>query len=131
MRYQIDETDVQLSVGPLPDCMADRNQIDQLFSNLIDNAVKYLDSERKGVVRITGTVEDGMSVYCVEDNGVGIAEAYLHNIFEIFHRLDPETDNAGEGIGLTIVKRIAARNKGRVHVESELGKGSRFFYIAA
>lgn len=127
MRFQIDASGADLSVGPLADCTADVNQIDQLFSNLIDNAVKYLDPSRKGVIRITCTCFDDVCEYCISDNGIGIDPAYHENIFEIFHRLDPNDKSHGQGLGLTIVKRIAARNKGRIRVESALGVGSKFF----
>ena len=126
MRFQIDESGAELTVGDLPDCLADSEQIDQLFANLIDNAVKYLDPKRKGKISVTGSVINNSSVYCVQDNGIGIDPAYTSNIFEIFHRLDPTVNAQGQGLGLTIVKRIAARNKGGIQVESEPGKGSRF-----
>lgn len=127
MRYQIDDSDVLVVLNELPNCMADRNQIDQLFSNLIDNAVKYLRPERRGVITISGYVDDDVSVYCVEDNGLGISEDYFENIFDIFHRLNPGSRIKGEGLGLTIVKRIAARHQGKVWVESEQDSGSKFY----
>jgi signal transduction histidine kinase len=67
-----------------------------------------------------------MSVYCVEDNGMGIAPEHHDKIFEVFHRLNPD-DSSGEGLGLSIVMRILDRNDGEIRVESEPGKGSRFF----
>ena len=127
MRYQIDESSVQVQIESLPDCYADKNQIDQLFSNLIDNAIKYLDPDRKGVVKISGTIKDDVIVYCVQDNGMGIENGYLKNIFNVFHRLDPDSKIKGEGLGLTIVKRIVAKHAGKVWAESELGVGSRFY----
>jgi signal transduction histidine kinase len=66
------------------------------------------------------------SVYCVEDNGVGIAPEHLDKIFEIFYQLDPE-GRRGEGIGLAIVKRIIDRHNGKIWAESRAGEGSKFF----
>ena len=68
-----------------------------------------------------------MSIYCVEDNGIGIAPEHQDNIFELFHRLDPADSAGGEGLGLTIITRILDRLNGSITVESELGKGSKFF----
>ncbi|AQT67517.1 Phytochrome-like protein cph1 [Anaerohalosphaera lusitana] len=129
MRYKLKEDGMEVHVDQLPDCMGDRQLVDRAFSNIIDNAVKYRDRTRKGVIRISGELENGMSIYCIEDNGVGIAREHQANIFKIFHRLEPEGETKGEGLGLTIVRRIADRLDGRVWVESEPGEGSRF-YIA-
>jgi signal transduction histidine kinase len=78
------------------------------------------------VVRVTGTPENGQSVYCVEDNGIGMADRHQAKIFELYHRLNPG-DSAGEGLGLTIVRTVLDRLHGRVWTESEPGVGSRFY----
>jgi PAS domain S-box-containing protein len=124
--YQIREKGVLVEIGELPVCYGDRAQIDQVFTNLIDNAMKYLDSGRKGKIRITGRVEGQTSVYCVEDNGIGIQAEHQKKIFEMFHRLNPEGETGGEGVGLTIVMRVVRRHGGKIVVESEPGRGSRF-----
>jgi len=108
----------------LPSCSGDEAQIGQVFSNLLDNALKYLDPDRKGVIRISGTRQ---LVYCVEDNGIGVKMSHQNKIFEIFHRLNPGDGTAGEGLGLAIVHRILDRHGGRIWVESKPGKGSKFF----
>jgi len=115
-----------LRVEDLPPCRGDRTQINQVFSNLIDNALKFLDANRTGIIRVSGWSEDGQAVYCVEDNGIGIAPEHQERIFEIFQRLDPSA-NSGEGLGLTIVQRILERHRGKVWLESERGKGSKLF----
>ena len=124
--FSIEERGVKLEVGDLPPCRGDETRINQLFSNLIDNAFKFLDPDRPGIIKINGTKDDKQAVYCVEDNGIGIAPEYHEKIFEIFERLDP-TAGAGEGLGLTIVRGIADRHSGKIWLESEPGKGSRFF----
>jgi signal transduction histidine kinase len=126
MAYQFQETGTKLEIAELPSCIGDRTQVMQIFSNLIENALKYLDSNRSGLIKISGTTKHKESVYCVEDKGVGIALEHQEKIFEIFHQLEPEK-SSGEGMGLTIVSKIIARHNGRVWVESERDKGSKFF----
>lgn len=123
--FQFREGGITLNVSDLPPCRGDAVQVNQVFSNLLDNARKYLDPRRQGIIRISGTIEGERSVYCIEDNGVGIAPGHLDKIFEIFHRLDPSR-GSGEGLGLTIVRRILGRLGGDIRVESEIGTGSRF-----
>jgi PAS domain S-box-containing protein len=126
MEYQIKTAGVKLEIEQVPSCIGDASQINQVFSNLLDNALKFLDNSRDGMIRIYGRVEGGQSIYCVEDNGVGIAPNHQNKIFEIFHQLEPD-QKSGEGLGLTIVRRIIDRHNGRIWVESEPGKGSKFF----
>jgi PAS domain S-box-containing protein len=124
--FQIQEAGVNLEVSELPSCKGDATQINQVFSNLVDNALKYLDPNRPGVIKIWGYTENPQAIYCVEDNGIGIAPEHQQNIFEIFHRLNP-SEGTGEGLGLTIVRRVLERQGGNVWVESEPGKGSKFY----
>ena len=128
MKFQLQSNDISLTCDDLPDCLGDEIQINQVFSNLIGNAIKYLDPARKGSIRISGKIEDGKSVYCVQDNGVGIDKEHQDRVFEIFHRLNPGGPIEGEGLGLTIVSRILARQNGRIWLESQPGEGSKFFF---
>ena len=124
--YPLQQMGITVAVPTLPRCMGDRNQINQVFTNLIDNAIKYRDLQRKLSIRITGKIDNDMSLYRIEDNGLGIPESRLDKIFELFYRQDPSSPVEGEGLGLTIVHRILDRNKGRITVESEPGKGTTF-----
>ena len=126
LEFQAGETRATVEVEELPPCYGDEAQINQVFSNLLGNALKFLDPKRRGVIRISGREEKEQVVYCVEDNGIGIAEKDKDAIFEIFHKLNPD-DKRGEGLGLVIVKKILDRHGGKVWVESEPGKGSKFF----
>ncbi len=126
IEFQIKKAMVKLEVTDLPLCQGDDLQVNQVFSNLLDNAMKYLDPNRPGVIRISGWIEEDRAVYCIGDNGIGIASDHLDKIFEIFHRLDP-THSKGEGLGLTIVKRVLDRLGGNVWIESKIDSGSRFY----
>jgi PAS domain S-box-containing protein len=127
MHFEITNSGVDVTIDDLPGCMGDVNHVNQVFSNLLNNAVKYLNPDRKGVIHVSGQVQGGESILCVEDNGLGIAPAHQSKIFELFHRLEPREDVKGEGLGLTIARRILNREGGRIWVESEPGEGSRFF----
>ncbi|MHC4656691.1 MAG: sensor histidine kinase [Planctomycetota bacterium] len=126
MEYQVKEAGATVDLETLPACLGDSSQINQIFSNILDNALKYLDKSRPGMILIYGKIENDQSIYCVEDNGVGIAPEHQNKIFEVFHRLEPD-EKSGEGLGLTIVRRILDGHNGKIWVESELGKGSKFF----
>ena len=75
---------------------------------------------------VGGRRENGQAIYHIKDNGIGIAKEHQDKIYELFHRLNPEA-SAGEGLGLTIARRIIDRHAGKIWIESEQGKGSTFF----
>ena len=126
MEFQIQRSGAKVEVEKLPDCVGDATLINQVFSNLVDNALKYLDPKRPGTISVSGREEGGDSIYVVRDNGIGIAAEHQTKIFEIFHRLNPGAAD-GEGLGLTIAQRILERQNGRIWVESTPGQGSVFF----
>lgn len=124
--FQMKQKGASLQVEQLPSAVGDPTQINQVFSNLVDNALKYLSPKRPGKIRVSGRVESGRAIFSVEDNGVGIAPEHQAKVFEIFHRLDP-SGTEGEGLGLTIAQRILERQNGEIWVESEANVGSNFF----
>lgn len=126
MKFQLDEAKAEIRLEPLPRCLGDNEQVNQVFSNLIDNAIKYRDPARPLRIAIRGHVAGGHAVFAVTDNGIGIPVAHQPKIFEIFHRLDPDR-TSGEGLGLTIAQRVLERQHGRIWVESAEGVGSSFF----
>jgi light-regulated signal transduction histidine kinase (bacteriophytochrome) len=99
----------------------------QIFQNLIDNALKYRSKETPQIL-ISARKEDKQWLFSVEDNGIGIDPKYADRIFMIFKRLHTNEEYEGTGIGLAITKRIIERHEGRIWVESELGKGSTFYF---
>ena len=123
--YQVRSSGALVTVDPLPPCMGDRTAVSQIVTNLIGNALKYLDPTRSGRIRIGGGRRDGKSVYTVEDNGIGIDKAHQEKIFEVFHRLNPGK-YPGEGLGLTIVRQTLERLGGSIAVDSAPNAGSRF-----
>jgi signal transduction histidine kinase len=125
--YQSKEAGARFEVARLPTCLGDGVLASRLLANLVDNAIKYRDPSRPLVVRITGARTGAESVYCVADNGIGIAPSLQKRVFELFYRVQPK-QGTGDGLGLTIIKRIVDRLGGRVWIESEPGKGTRFFF---
>lgn len=124
--FQIKQNGVTLQLSDLPSCHADEEQISHVFNNLIGNAIKYLDPTRKGIIKIYGQKDDGKVIYCVEDNGIGIQPEHLERIFDLFYRVNRDKVQ-GEGLGLSIVKKIVEKHRGHVYVESQPGVGSKFF----
>lgn len=127
MQFQVLQSNVEIVIGNLPNCKGDSLLINQLFTNIIDNAVKYLSPNRKGVINIFGTQKESSVIYQIKDNGIGIHPEQREKIFEIFHRLNPDSSIAGEGLGLAIVKRILQKHNGTIWLNSEEDKGCEFF----
>jgi PAS domain S-box-containing protein len=124
--YLVKERNIEITVGNMFNSYGDDAMVSRVFSNLIENAIKFLDKERRGVIKISSYREDGNIIYCVEDNGIGIAAEYQSKIFELFYRLEP-TKSKGEGIGLAITKKILFRLNGKIWLESKVGKGTTFY----
>lgn len=127
LRKSIEESGAVISHDPLPIIMSDASQISQLFQNLIGNAIKYRGKEPPRI-HISARKNNHHWVFSIEDNGIGIEADYSEHIFKIFQRLHNARDFPGNGIGLAICKKIVERHNGRIWVESELEKGSTFYF---
>jgi PAS domain S-box-containing protein len=112
--------------SPLPVVRYEKIRLQQIVTNLIGNAIKYMDKQ-KGEIHVACSQEGEFWQLSVRDNGPGIDSRYYEKIFQIFQTLQPRDKVESTGIGLTIVKKIVEMNGGRVWVESEVGKGSVFY----
>ncbi len=112
-------------VKNLPVIVADQVKIQQLFQNLISNAIHYNDKE-KGLIEVDFVDDIDQYTFIVRDNGIGIDKEYHHKIFEIFQSLDKREDSTG--IGLSIVKKIVDLYNGRIWLESKPGEGTSFYF---
>ncbi len=111
--------------GALPRILANEAGLTQCFSNLLDNAVKFVQPGKLPEVRIRAEARDGMARFWFEDNGIGIPEAIRPRLFQMFQRAGKSYE--GTGIGLALVRKVAERMGGRVGVECPSGMGSRFW----
>ncbi|MDH4203129.1 MAG: PAS domain S-box protein [Phycisphaerae bacterium] len=128
LQYQINESTIDISVPEdLPNCFGDFGMLTQVFSNLIENAIKYRHPDRAAVIEIGASIRDDTVEYTVTDNGIGIDSPHLEKVFELFHRLHPREEQGGEGLGLTIVRRILDRLGGTARIESVPDRGTTVY----
>lgn len=126
-KFQIYENEVEINLKKLPACYGDEALINQVFTNIVSNSIKYKDVTKPLVIEINGQILFNKVIYKIEDNGIGIAERHIEKIWDIFYRVDSSSKVQGEGLGLSIVKRILDKHKGRIWVESLENKGTSFF----
>ena len=124
---RIQEKKAMIDIGRLPVVAGIESYLVQLFLNLLSNALKF--STNSPVIRITAETKNEKAVVIIRDNGIGIEQKYLHQIFDAFKRLHPRHKYEGTGIGLAICKKITDTLGGKMEVESELGKGTTFRII--
>jgi signal transduction histidine kinase len=128
LQHRIDETGTAVTVAALPTVLNDRVAVEQILSNLIENALKYLQPGRPGTISVTGGTDLGRAWVSVTDNGRGIEQRDHERVFDLFRRSGVQ-DQQGEGIGLAHARALAYRLGGNIEIQSELGVGSTFRLI--
>jgi PAS domain S-box-containing protein len=123
----ISESGAMVTHDPLPTIPADPDQLEQLFQNLIGNAIKFRGA-KKPTVHVGIQSSDADWVFFVRDNGIGIDPRYAERIFEMFQRLHSVGKYEGSGVGLAICKKIVERHAGRIWIESQEGQGATFYF---
>jgi PAS domain S-box-containing protein len=122
----IKENAASVTSDPLPLVQIQRTHLQQVFQNLIGNAIKYRTPHKRPTIKITGERSGHECKFAVSDDGIGIAPEYKETVFGLFKRLHTSAEYSGTGIGLAICQRIVDRYRGRIWVESEPGRGSTF-----
>ena len=125
LAYQAQAVNAKINIGKLPTITSDRLALEQVFSNLMDNAVKYLRADVPGSIEVQATEADGAITYEVRDNGRGIDVGDRERIFDLFRRSGVQ-DRPGEGIGLAHARTLVRRLGGSINVESEPDRGTVF-----
>ena len=123
--HQALEAEAKIRIDPLPAIVSDRLALEQIFSNLIDNALKYLKTGVPGDIQVRGRTKLGFAIFEIADNGRGIDPKDHQRIFELFRRAGTQ-DKPGQGIGLAHVRALVRRLGGTMSVASELHHGSTF-----
>lgn len=127
LQVEIEDSDAEVEVGSLPTVSADRNQLEQVFQNLVSNALKYTEGGSPRV-EIDAEKRGGEWAFRVADDGIGIDPEWQDRIFEVFERLHSREEYDGTGIGLSVCQKIVERHGGDMWVESEPGDGSTFWF---
>lgn len=126
--HRLQEVDGEIEIAPLPEIISDRLAMEQIFSNLLDNAIKYRSNDRPLRISLDSEERGNFAVIRVSDNGRGIDQKDYERIFELFRRAGRQ-DRPGEGIGLAHVRAMVRRLGGTIRVDSELGQGTTFTII--
>ena len=127
LALSINETDANVTFDTLPKIQADKMQLYQLMQNLIGNALKF-NKKHTPQIHVGVDEDEDDWVFSVRDNGIGMKSENIHKVFDVFQRLNNKEDYEGSGIGLSICQKIISNHEGKIWVESELNKGSTFYF---
>ncbi len=127
LKTAIEASNASVNYGPLPVVAVHQYRLEQLFQNLIGNAIRY-GTGKPPKIHVSAVRRNNEWEFSVQDNGIGIHPQYREQIFGIFERLHSVADYPGTGMGLAICRRVVERAGGRIWVESEPGRGSTFLF---
>jgi PAS domain S-box-containing protein len=127
LKAAISEKKAEVVVGSLPAVRADPLMLGQVFQNLIDNGLKFR-KERTPRIEVNAVRDGAAWHFTISDNGIGIPEAQQARLFRVFQRLHTQEEYPGTGVGLAICKKVIERHGGRIWLESQPGKGTRFHF---
>jgi light-regulated signal transduction histidine kinase (bacteriophytochrome) len=127
LKVAIDESGAAVTYTPLPTVPGDATQLQQVFQNLVGNAIKFR-AAAPPAIHISAECYEGEWRFVVRDNGIGIEPQYAKRIFVLFQRLHTREEYSGTGIGLALCQKIVERHGGHIWVESALGQGATFFF---
>ncbi|MBT5048707.1 MAG: PAS domain S-box protein [Rhodospirillaceae bacterium] len=128
LKEAVDETGAEITIDAMPTIFANPVRFSRLMQNLIGNGIKYRAPDRTTQIHVSAEERENDWLFAVRDNGIGIRQEYFEQIFVIFKRLHNKNEYTGTGIGLAICKKIVANFGGRLWVESDVGKGSVFYF---
>ncbi|MBN2534044.1 MAG: PAS domain S-box protein [Spirochaetales bacterium] len=127
LKVTIEESSAEIISGKMPAVMADRGQMEQVFQNLICNAIKFRQ-DTPPVIDISAKLHEDKWLFAVKDNGIGIDPIYADRIFKIFQRLHLKNEYPGTGIGLSVCKKIIERHDGKIWMEARKEGGTIFYF---
>jgi signal transduction histidine kinase len=127
LKYAIDAENAEINYTTLPTIYGDEILIELLFRNIISNSIKYHSIEPPKI-GISATKQANQYIFAIKDNGIGISSEHLDRIFTIFKRLHTKEEYEGTGIGLAIAQKVVTQHGGEIWAESELGKGTTFYF---
>jgi len=130
-RKAIEEKNATIEWGDLPIIKGSTTSLQQVFQNLIGNALKYQKPDIRPVITINASETKTHWQFCIADNGIGIDSRFFDKIFIVFQRLHNKDEYSGTGLGLAICKKIVENHGGKIWVESDLEKGSKFYFTIA
>lgn len=127
--YKAEENrNIKFILKDLPDAYTERSTIQQVWVNLISNALKYTKNKSEAIIEISGEVKDKEIIYSIQDNGSGFDMRFYNKLFGVFQRLHSQAEFEGTGVGLAIVERIIGKHGGKIWAEGKVNEGAKFYF---